>query len=183
MKLVVGLSGKMGSGKTVVSRYLHKKYGAEQMRFSQILMDILERLHIPSEREALQKLGHALRSLVGEDVIVNAFRADLEAEKSRIIVVDGVRYPNEVDMLRSFGNNVLLYIDAPAEVRYRRCVERNEKGEGRVSFEKFLEAENRETERYLNEIAELSDYVVDNTGSVEELQQKVDKIFREKIHR
>lgn len=181
MKLVVGLSGKIGSGKTVVSKYLASRYGANQMRFSQILMDILERLHIPAEREALQKLGHALRSSVGEDVIVNAFREDVAKNHSEFIVVDGIRYPNEVDMLRSFENNILLYVDAPAEVRYQRCVERNEKGEGGISFNGFLAAEKRKTERHLDSVAELSDYVIENTGSIEELHRRVDEILEEHI--
>jgi dephospho-CoA kinase len=88
MQLVIGLVGRIGSGKTAVSEYLQEKYGAKEHRFSQILMDILDRLYLPHERAHLQNLGRSLRAELGEDVIVNAFRQDLERDISEILIVD-----------------------------------------------------------------------------------------------
>jgi dephospho-CoA kinase len=181
MKTVIGLAGKMGSGKTAVSDHLHKKHGAKQMRFSQILLDVLTRLHLPGSRENLQKLGYALRTAVGESVIVDAFKKDLAAEKAQVLVVDGVRYPNEVDLVRSFPGSVLLYLDAPQKVRYERCVKRGEKGEANISFEEFVAAENRATESHLDEIKDLADYCIGNEGPREELYLKVDDILAKKL--
>ena len=80
MKLVIGLVGRIGSGKTAISEYLQKNYGAREHRFSQILMDILDRLYLPHERTHLQNLGKILRAELGEEVIVNSFRQDLEKD-------------------------------------------------------------------------------------------------------
>ena len=106
MTRVVGLVGRMGAGKGVVSDYLNKEYGASQHRFSQVLMDLLDRLYLPHERKFLQELGASIRSKLGREVIVEAFRKDLRKDDSNIIVVDGIRYKNEVDMLRSFEKNL-----------------------------------------------------------------------------
>ncbi|MFQ6137212.1 MAG: AAA family ATPase, partial [Candidatus Hydrothermarchaeales archaeon] len=141
MKLVVGLVGRIGSGKGVVSEHLHEKYGASQHRFSQVLMDLLDRLYLPHDREYLQDLGACIRNTLGMEVIVDAFKRDLESDDSDIIVVDGIRYENEVEMLRSFENNLLIFIDAPPKLRYERCRDRGEKGEAGITFEEFLEAE------------------------------------------
>lgn len=181
MKLVIGLCGRIGSGKTVVSDYLHKNYGASQRRFSQILMDILDRLYLPHEREYLQKLGSALRNSIGHDVIVNAFRRDIESDKNEIVVIDGIRYPNEVELLRRFENNILIYINAPAELRYRWCRIRGEKGESGITFEEFIESENRETERMIDEIRKIADYRIDNTGTIEELYKRIEEIVKKRI--
>jgi dephospho-CoA kinase len=178
MKTIIALSGKMGSGKTAASDFLHEKYGAKQMRFSQILMDVLSRLHVPASRENLQKLGHALRSSVGENVVVDAFKADLEAEDAEIIVVDGVRYPNEVDLVRSFPEGILLFLDAPQKVRYERCVKRGEKGEASISFKEFAESEKKPTERHLDEIKKLADFVVENEGPLSELRKRIEEILK-----
>ena len=148
------------------------------MRFSQILMDVLSRLHVPASRDNLQKLGHALRTSVGESVVVDAFRKDLEAEDSEIIVVDGVRYPNEVALVRSFPESILLFLDAPQKVRYERCVKRGEKGEASISFSEFAESEKKATERHLDEIKKLADYVVENEGSISELQKRIGEILK-----
>jgi len=80
MKLVIGLVGKNGSGKTTVSKRIQDNYGGKEHRFSQILMDILDRLYLPHERTYLQKLGKSLRAELGPDVIANAFKKDLEKE-------------------------------------------------------------------------------------------------------
>ncbi len=177
MRLVVGLAGRMGSGKGSVSDYLHGEYGASQYRFSGILMDILERLHLALERVSLQKLGVALRRDYGEDVIVKALKKDLDGDEAEIGVIDGIRYENEVDMLRGFEDSILIFLTAPARTRYERCIKRTEKAESGMSFEDFMEAEGRETERYIDEIGEKAEHVVENTGSLEELFEKVDTVM------
>ena len=176
MKLVIGLVGEIGGGKTAVSEHLKEKYSASQHRFSQILMDILDRLHLPHDRGLLQNLGHSLRESLGDDVIVKAFEEDLRNEDSDVIIVDGIRYWNEVELLRRFKPNILIYVTAPADVRYGRCKSRGEKGESSITFEEFTQNENRETERFVSEIGEKADHKLENTGTLEELLQKLDSI-------
>ncbi len=182
MKLVIGLSGKMGSGKTEISTYLSERYGAKQMRFSKILMDILERLHVPSTRSNLQKLGHGLRTCMGEDVLVKAFEGDIAEIGSGIAVIDGVRYPNEVEMINGFENSMVLYVDASQQLRYERCVKRGEKGEASMSFEQFCENEGKETERHIDEVKGLSDYIILNELSKEGLFSRIDALLQEKTN-
>ena len=181
MKLVIGLTGNIGAGKTVVSDHLHKKYKADQVRFSQILMDVLDRLYLPKDRSNLQTLGEIVRESFGSDVIVNAFKKDLEKSKSSVVVVDGIRYMNEVEMLRSFDNNILLFMDAPPQVRYERVVLRGEKGEEKNSFDEFLKIAQRGTEKGLPEIKKSADYVIENDGSVEHLLKRVDDIVKKRL--
>ncbi|HDI72601.1 MAG TPA: dephospho-CoA kinase, partial [Candidatus Altiarchaeales archaeon] len=38
MKFVIGLTGNIGSGKTIVSEHIHNNYGASKRGYSQILM-------------------------------------------------------------------------------------------------------------------------------------------------
>ena len=180
MKIIIGLSGRIGSGKGLVSDYLRDDYGARQYIFSKILMDLLDRLHLPHERKYLQELGACIRKGLGEDVLVNALQGDLREEKSNLIVIDGIRYQNEVEMLRKFENNILLYLKAPPKLRYERCRKRAKKGEAYITFEEFLTAEDRETERYIEEIGKTADYILENTGTKEELLEKVKEILRER---
>jgi dephospho-CoA kinase len=177
MKLVIGLVGRIGSGKTAVSEYLQEKYGAREHRFSQILMDILDRLYLPHERANLQNLGKNLRAELGENVIVNAFRQDLERDTSEILIVDGIRYENEVELLKE-KNGVLLFVTASPEARYERAVKRGEKGEATITFEQFLESEKAETEKHIEAIKDSADYNIDNSGTLKELYKKVDEIIK-----
>jgi len=182
MKLLIGLAGGIGSGKSSVADFLHKKYGAERLRFSKILSDVLERLDLPRDRRNLQVLGEVLRKSFGGNVIVDAFARDLEGCTADVVVVDGIRFENEVAMLRKFENNVLIYVDASPRVRYMRSVDRGERGEEAKSFEEFMESENMATERNLPQIEKAADHVILNEGTAEELYGKVESVLRDKLN-
>ncbi len=177
MKLVIGLVGRIGSGKTAASRHLQDNYGGKEHRFSRILMDILDRLHLPHERTHLQNLGKSLRAELGPDVIVNAFKKDLEKDKSDLLIVDGIRYENEVEMLKGLENGFLVFIRAPPEVRYERCVTRGEKGEAKITYEQFLKNDEAETEKRIEMIGQGADYIIDNSGTLNELLEEVDDMM------
>jgi dephospho-CoA kinase len=177
MKLVIGLVGHIGSGKTSVSKYIQEGYAAKEHRFSQILMDILDRLYLPHERTYLQNLGKSLRAELGEDVIVNAFKGDLEKDQSDVLIVDGIRYENEVELLKGFKNSFLIFVTASPEVRYERCLSRGEKGEAEITYEQFLESEGAETEKHIEAIRGSADYIIENSGDLDELYKKVDEIM------
>jgi dephospho-CoA kinase len=179
MTLFIGLAGRIGSGKTVVSKQLQEKYGAREHRFSEILEDILDRLHLPHRREYLQKLGKILREEFGQDVLVDAMRKSLEHEKAGVVVIDGVRYRNEVEMLRSLHKNILIFITAPPRLRYERTVKRGTRGEATITYNEFLANEKAATERELNTVKREADFVLDNTGTLGELFEKVDVIMRD----
>jgi len=179
MKLVIGLSGRIGGGKGTIGEYLTSEYGAEGRRFSDILSDLLVRLHIPVERAALQNMGATLREQFGDDVLVQTLKKDLEAAKTKIVMVDGVRYPNEVEMLRGFEKSILFFVDAPPKIRFERVRKRAEKGEDKIDYEEFLRSEQRETERHLDEVKAMADYRLDNSGSFEDLYKQIDKALKE----
>jgi len=80
-------------------------------------------------------------------------------------------------MLRKNENNILIYVTAPLETRYERCLKRSEKGEDMVTFEEFRRADVRATESELGQIKNRADYVVDNLGSIQDLKEKIDEIM------
>ena len=178
MKYVIGLIGRIGSGKTAVSKHIQEKYNGTEYRFSQILEDILKRLYLPANRTNLQKLGACLRSDFDADVISNVMKKDLMASKSKLLIVDGIRYDNEVKMIRSIKENILIFITAPPDVRYTRCVERGKRGEENLTYKEFLKNERAETERRINNFSDISDYIIDNNSTKEDLTNQIDRIMR-----
>jgi dephospho-CoA kinase len=179
MMLVIGLSGRIGSGKGTAAEYLKRKYGAQQFVYSDMLSDILRRLHVEVTRGNLQALGKGLRESLGRDVLVDAMRGELKAARAEMRLVDGIRYVNEVEMLKAFPHSVLLFIDAPPEVRYERAKKRSEKGEAQLSFKEFKELEKAATERELGKVKAMADYVIDNSRTVKDLHKRIDELMPE----
>ncbi|MFH0860207.1 MAG: AAA family ATPase [Candidatus Altiarchaeota archaeon] len=181
MKLVIGLIGEIASGKDTVAEHISKEYGASVYRFSDVLRDVLRRLHLENTRENLQSIGVSIRQAFGVGVLADCIREDMLEDTSDLIVVDGVRYAHEAEMVRSFENNLLLYVTAPENMRYKRAVGRGTRGEKKISFEQFKKAGEGGTEGMIRQIAGQADHTIENTGTVEELCGKTDKIIKTKL--
>jgi dephospho-CoA kinase len=173
---IFGLIGGIASGKTVVADYIVKRKKAGYYRFSDVLRDILLRLHQPNTRENLQNLGVALRKAYGDGILAKTLREDILKDKSEFIVVDGIRYQDEFDMIKELGG-VTVYVTAPGEVRYERVKGRGTRGEANINLNDFIECEKRETERLIDSIGAKADHRIENTGTLAELKKKTDELL------
>lgn len=181
---VIGISGRIGSGKSEVCRFFEERFSAQRLRFSDILRDILDRLYLPVERQNFQKLGKALREAFGDEIVARPMKEDIARLGDGAIVVDGVRYRSEADMIRDFEDGYIIFVKAGSGTRYRRSLARAERGEGEMSYQDFLNSERAETERHLGEVEGTADFIVKNEGSLEDLFDQLeeisDEIFRKK---
>ncbi|MDD4785078.1 MAG: hypothetical protein PHH12_01305, partial [Candidatus Shapirobacteria bacterium] len=81
------------------------------------------------------------------------------------------------------GSFTLLAIDADPKIRYERISSRGSSTDN-VSFEKFLTDEQREMEstdpnkQNLSECIKRADFVIDNNGSMEKLNEEIEKILQ-----
>jgi energy-coupling factor transporter ATP-binding protein EcfA2 len=134
---IVGITGKQGSGKTTLSNSLKKQLeeaGAivKQFKFATPiyhLQEILKRTWAPywgikmeeKEGRLLQLIGTDWgRETKGPNIWVDAMRHKLGGEQEAThIIIDDTRFPNEVEMLESFGATIVR-LDAPASARKPR---------------------------------------------------------------
>ncbi len=172
MAKVYGLIGPIASGKSIVADYLITKKCASYYRFSDVLRDLLLRLHKENTRENLQGLGVALRQVFGDDILSETIKRDIVCDDSEIIVVDGIRYPEELSLVKNLGGEI-IYITAPDESRYKRVLARATRGEAGISLDEFRENEQRPTERMISQLGEKADHRIDNDGTVDQLIERL----------
>lgn len=178
-KFIIGLTGQRGSGKSTVAQHLETKYKAKVRKFSQPLSKILDKLVLPNTRENLQDLAIALRGVFGQGVLVEPLKKFIEKSPSKLVVIDGLRVWEEVKMLRSFKNNLLIYIAAPTKFRFEKMRKSGGKdGKEATDFKEFLRLDRRETELLITKIGKKADIVINNTGTKEELYKKIDEIIK-----
>lgn len=175
---VIGVAGRIASGKTEIASFLARKYGAKVFRLSDTFVEILRRLGLPEEREKLQKLASSLREVLGEKALIDHWRAAISALEARVVVVDGVRHREEVGMLKDFGGSLLIFVEAPAELRYKRFKLRVGKGEERLSWQEFKRIDEAKTEREIDQLKEAAEIRVRNDSSTEELFSRVEEALR-----
>lgn len=173
---LIGLIGEIGSGKSVVADYLVDKKGGRYYRFSDILRDVLMRLHRDVVRENLQSLGVALRGCFGDGILARVMREDIMLDNPALAVIDGVRYPDEVEMVRDLGGET-WYIRAPPKIRFERTVSRGTRGEAGMDYDDFLRSCENETEKRISVIGEDADLIIDNAGGLGELHSAIEDCF------
>lgn len=171
---VIGLVGEKGSGKQTFVNILKSLYpdkNIRQVRFSDILAQTLMIWDIPNTRPNLQKLAIIMNDAFGTQALAKAARFSIEGDRADIIVFDGVRTKDEEKLVKSFKNSILLYITAPAKLRFERLKKRSEKiGETGLSFEQFSLEEKSKRETQVPEIGQRADIKIENKGTLEEFK-------------
>lgn len=176
MKLVIGIVGEIGSGKGTFAAFVTEVLGprrAARVRFSDVLRDTLTLWNLPHSREHLQALPVAMSTAFGADALTRAVQKRIEDQRADVILIDGVRWPSDVSLIRSFPRNLLVYITAEPQVRYERLKARNENaGEAAATFERFLTEGRAENERYIPRLGATADVRIVNAGSRDDLHRQ-----------
>lgn len=177
---IIGLVGQSGCGKGTVADILTKQYGAAYSRFSAILGDILTRLHIEHSRDHFIALSNALRGNFGEDVLSYAIEKDAVMSQSPLVVIDGIRRPEDIVALEPLPFFKLVSIDVPAEMRYERMKKRGEKsGEQRMTWQEFVAQDHAPTEVTIPLVMERAWKKLDNSRSAVDLEIQVKAMMAE----
>jgi dephospho-CoA kinase len=177
-ELIIGLTGSIASGKGTVKKYIVEKYGAKDCRFSTILRDVLDRINIPTSRDNLINVSTVLRQTFGEDLLAKAIAKDAASLEAKIVIIDGIRRMTDIGHLMNLDHFILVSVDADAKIRYERLVLRNEnEGDGKKTFEDFLNDHKRETEITIPEVMSFAKEKINNDGTLDDLFAQIDKLI------
>ena len=169
--LVVGLTGPNASGKGEVARFLSER-GFTVHSLSDVVRDEASALGLEHTRDNLIAVGVRHRERDGPGVLARRIVPRLGARS----VVDSIRGPAEVEVLRSLPRFALLGIDAPVGIRFQRSLVRGRTGDGETLDEFRLKEEREnsatETGQQLRRTFELADGVVRNDGTLELLHRR-----------
>ncbi len=178
-KIIIGLVGETGSGKDTVAHYLKRRYDVQLLRFSQPLKKTLDLFFNKSSKEDQSWLYTVFKERFGEDVLHQGVRRYVE-QHDGIMCVNGMRMMKDLDFVRSFKNNYIIYVTADQELRWQRVVGRGEKSDDKQSLEDFKKFESTaETEKNIPAIGAQADFTIKNDGSMDELLWQVDDAMKE----
>jgi dephospho-CoA kinase len=176
MRICVGLTGPNASGKGEVSSYL-EGLGFAAHSLSDVVREEATRQGLDHSRDSLIRTGTYLRESFGAGVL--ALRIiPLLKERS---VVDSIRNPGEIEVLRTVPGFFLLGVDAPVSMRFERSRRRARSGDG-LTLEDFRRKEAMEQAesgpgQQLRTCLSLADEILLNDGTLEDLRLRVREVL------
>ena len=178
--MIIGLTGANASGKGEAASYLKSK-SFEYYSLSDILREKAGARKIEPSRENLIKLGNELREKNGPSVLADAVIKKIKDKNN--YVIDSIRNPFEIKALRKLKGFILIGVDAPLEIRFKRIVSRNRQGDP-GTLEEFIEKERREniassTNQQLENCLRLADVLIINNSSLNDFHKKIDEKIAE----
>lgn len=168
-RLVVGLSGALGAGKTTAAEYM-RSLGCEYVRYSQVISRLLADKVPNHTREDLQAEGQRVHIELGQRWLGRELLRPIF--ERQFIVIDGLRFPEDHAFLTEIYGSQFLHIHVVARRELRKT--RFEVREG-LSFET---AEVHAVEARGEELESFARHVVENNGSVENYRAALDRVLQ-----
>jgi len=173
-KLVVGLTGMPGAGKSVFVEAA-KTVGYVAVSMGDVIREETQKRGLELNPQNVGKVMLELRKEGGNNIIAEKCVPKIEAQGSSRIVIDGLRSLNEVEVFRaSFAGFKLVAVHATSEARFTRLSLRGRSDDPK-SFDDFYERDMRELSVGLGNTIALSEHVLVNDSSIEVFNTEVKK--------
>jgi dephospho-CoA kinase len=168
-RLVIGITGRIGAGKTSVGKYLESQHGFSYVRYSQVLSDW--RAKDPESKAQLQVIGWEVMA-GGMQVELNS-RLISEVPAASDCAVDGLRHSLDFESLTSTFSPrfFLVYVNSPPELRSQRLQRRY------PTLVDFRGADSHPVEQQIESLRDRAFATLDNESSMKNLYSKVDDVL------
>ena len=179
-KTVIGVTGMPGAGKDVV-REVFRELGFPIVTMGDEVRAEAERKGLPPTPENLGKTMLKLRAEEGPGVLAKRCLPKIEALKSNIVVIDGIRSPDEVAEYKNEHPDLkIIAVHASPKTRFERLVTRNRSDDPK-GWKVFNERDQRELSVGLGFVIATADIMVVNEGTKEAFKQKLRKILNKEF--
>jgi dephospho-CoA kinase len=183
LKLSVGLTGRMASGKGEVVRILNGR-GFQYVSLSDIVHREAAKIQPDINRAQMQDLGNRLRREGGAGILGKMVRELVEAAEADRWVIDGIRNPAEVVELKRMAGFVLLGIQTEVPIILARLKKRGRstdvvaEEELRASLEREWGAGEPAGGQQVGRCLAMADFTITNNGPLPELKTALEAVLK-----
>ncbi len=182
--MIIGLTGRIGSGKGELSKYLVEEnfcklaFG-EEVRKEALLQEI------PETRGNLQMLGYRLRE--GKKECPWTIRLADQIKTTDNYIIEGFRYPDQIELFfKKFPNSFyLIAVDALEEIRFGRLKKRGREDDPKT-WEEFFIQDGRDWIGYLSNSGQntrgcfyIAEKKIENNETLEKFREKINILLED----
>ncbi len=160
VKLIVCLTGMPGAGKSTIAEGLEPK-GYKIINMGNTVREEAKKRNLEPTRSNLGKLMLELREKNGPGAVAELIKPQIEDTPSDVILIDGVRSNDEIEVLKKFGKVKLLAIHASSDTRFDFLQKRGRSDDPQTK-EHLEERDTRELGVGISNSIALSDYAITN---------------------
>ena len=176
-KLVVGLAGMPGAGKSTVVN-VAKESGYKIVVMGDVVREEVEKRSMKPTPKNLGKIMLELRRMEGEAVIAKRCIPKIEKVMEQKVVIDGVRSLSEVEEFKKhLPSFSLIAVHASPEARFKRLFHRRRSDDPK-NWEIFHERDMRELRVGLGNALAMAEYTIVNEGGLEVVKDKIREVLR-----
>ena len=179
MKTIIGLVGRIGSGKDTVAHYLIKNRGFRVIGLGDLVRAKAKRREIEPTRKNISKISKEFSDKFGIEFWSRQAITKLKGLNGENFIINGLRRLEDYNNVKStFKNFKFILVDAKSKTRYSRIRKRDRVGDP-TSYKAFRDQEKNELKLYKNfdETLKQVDFVIDNNSTLEDLYKNVDSII------
>lgn len=151
-----------GAGKSTIAEGLKPK-GYDIVNMGNAVREEAKKRNLEPSRSNLGKLMLELREKNGSGAVAELVKPQIESSISNVILIDGIRSNDEIEVLKKIGNVKLLAIHASTDTRFDFLQKRGRSDDPQTK-EHFEERDNRELGVGISNSIALSDYAISNIG-------------------
>lgn len=176
-KLVVGLAGMPGAGKSVVVNVARERgYGVLVM--GDVVREEARRRGLEPTPDNIGRIMVELRRKEGSTVISKRCIPKIERVTRDRLVIDGIRSLQEVEEFKKhFPNFILVAVHSSPQTRFRRLHYR-QRSDDPKNWQIFRERDMRELSVGLGDAIAMSEYMIVNEEGLEAMKGRIRQVLR-----
>jgi dephospho-CoA kinase len=175
-KLVIGLGGMPGSGKSIVVDTA-KEMGYDIITMGDVVREQTRLAGLEPTPQNIGKVMLELRANEGQYVIAKKCIPKIEAQANNRVLIDGLRSLFEADIFKEhFASFTLVAVHAPPNVRFERLKVRG-RSDDPPNYQVFYERDTREMGVGLGNVIAMAEKILVNDNSIEGFKAIIKKNF------
>jgi dephospho-CoA kinase len=176
-KLVIGLAGMPGSGKSIVVETAQEE-GYTVVIMGDIVREETKKRGLELTPKNVGKVMLELRKTSGNGVIAEKCVPKILQSKTERVIVDGIRSLNEVSVFeKHFSRFSLVGVHSSPETRFNR-LNRRHRSDDPSEWKLFQERDMRELGVGLGNALAMAEYLITNENGKDSTKSKAKEILR-----